>query len=138
FEKKTSIYKNKESLIVKQVTGRKVNWVLNDYVDSCDEDVKLNLIKNSIEIKNFFFGKGYTVLFAYKIGCVGGIDTVPVKYFAYNNGIKYSLRGEEHIIIGNDSYGGEREPIPDTNLKKNKKLLSYMRGKWKSVALTKY
>ncbi|MBO2029753.1 hypothetical protein J4734_29330 [Klebsiella pneumoniae] len=45
---------------------------------------------------------------AYKIGCVGGIDPVIVKYFAFKNGVKYSLRGEEHIIVSSEGFGGEK------------------------------
>lgn len=33
-----------------------------------------------------------TILFAFKIGCVGGIDPVALKYFAFEDGVKYSLR----------------------------------------------
>jgi hypothetical protein len=68
---------------------------------------------------------------------ITGIDPVTVKYFAYKHGVKYSLRGEEHIIVENGSYGGENSPVPDWNLKNNKPLLNYMLKKWKSISTTK-
>lgn len=34
-----------------------------------------------------------TILFSCKIGCVDGINPVTVKYFAFKDGVKYSLRG---------------------------------------------
>ncbi|MER4060189.1 hypothetical protein J8812_16610, partial [Klebsiella pneumoniae] len=77
------------------------------------------------------------VLFAYKIGRVGGIDPVIVKYFAFKNGVKYSLRGEEHIIVGSEGFGGEKAPVPDFNLRNDKSLLKYMMGKWDSISTTK-
>lgn len=84
------------------------------------------MIKKSIEVNNSFTDGEGTVLFAYKIGCIGGIDPITVKYFAYKNGVKHALRGEEHIIVANDGYGGENPPIPDHNLKNDKPLLNYM------------
>jgi hypothetical protein len=60
-----------------------------------------------------------------------------VKYFAYKNGVKYSLRGEEHIIVENGSYGGENPPIPDSNLRGDKPLLDYMLKKWGAISTTK-
>ena len=126
-----------EHLSVKQLTKVKVDWVLNDYVNDCEEDIKLDVIKESFEVNSDFSdGKG-TVLFAYKIGCVGGIEPVPVKYFAYKNGVKYSLRGEEYIVVANESYGGENPPVPDYNLKNDKALLNYMLKKWRSISITK-
>ncbi|HHH4392374.1 M949_RS01915 family surface polysaccharide biosynthesis protein [Enterobacter cloacae] len=126
-----------EHLSVKQVTKGKVDWVLNDYVNDCDVDINLNVIKESIEVNNSFTNGEGTVLFAYKIGCIGGIDPVTVKYFAYKNGVKHALRGEEHIIVVNEGYGGENPPIPDHNLKNDKPLLNYMLKKWKAISTTK-
>ena len=40
-------------------------------------------VKESVEINSSFTNDEGTVLFAYKIGCIGGIDPVTVNYFAY-------------------------------------------------------
>lgn len=136
-KKETNEDNTGEHLSVKQMTKGKNDWVLNDYVNDCDVDINLSVIKESIEINSSFTDGEGTVLFAYKIGCIGGLDPVTVKYFAYENGVKYSLRGEEHIIVENGSYGGENPPVPDWNLKNNKPLLSYMQKKWKSISTTK-
>ncbi|POD89272.1 M949_RS01915 family surface polysaccharide biosynthesis protein [Pectobacterium odoriferum] len=126
-----------EHLSVKQVTKGKVDWVLNDYVNDCEVDINLNVIKESIEVNRSFPNGEGAVLFAYKIGCIGGLDPVTVKYFAFKNGVKHALRGEEHIIVGSESYGGEIPPIPDYNLKNDKPLLNYMLKKWKAISTTK-
>jgi hypothetical protein len=126
-----------EHLSVKQVTGRNIDWVLNDYVNDCEVDISLDVIAKSIEISRDFSNGETTVLFAYRIGCIGGLDPVTVKYFAYKNGVKYSLRGEEHIIVENGSYGGENPPIPDSNLRGDKPLLDYMLKKWGAISTTK-
>lgn len=126
-----------EHLSVKQVTKGKDDCVLNDYVNDCEVDINLNVIMESIEVNSGIADGEGTVLFAYKIGCIGGIDPVTVKYFAYKNGVKYALRGEEYIIVENGSYGGENPPIPDSNLKSDKPLLSYMLKKWKAISTTK-
>lgn len=126
-----------ENLLVQQMTGNREDWVLRDYVRGCGEDIKLDVVTDSVEVnKSLSVGVG-TVLFAYKIGCVGGIDPVTVKYFAFRNRVKYSLRGEEHIIIGGDGFGGEKAPVPDFNLKNDKPLLDYMLGRWSSISTTK-
>ncbi|MBH2847060.1 hypothetical protein I6U52_25570 [Serratia marcescens] len=126
-----------ESLLIRQITKNREDWILRDYVRDCEEDIKLEVVADSIEINKVLSGDIGTVLFAYKIGCVGGIDPVTVKYFAFRNGVKYSLRGEEHIIVGNDGFGGEKAPVPDFNLRNDKPLLEYMMRKWKSISTTK-
>jgi hypothetical protein len=125
------------ALLVKQVTGNSNDWTLKDFVRNCDEDIKLDIVPGSVEVNKIFSDGVGTVLLAYKIGCVGGIAPVTVKYFAFKDGVKYSLRGEEHIIVGSDGFGGEKAPIPDFNLKNDKSLLKYMMGRWDSISTTK-
>lgn len=136
-EKRVAKNSTSEHLSVKQVTGGDIDWVLNDYVNDCEVDINLDVIAKSIEINRDFSNNGTAVLFAYKVGCIGGIDPVTVKYFAYKNGVKYALRGDEHIIVENGSYGGENLPIPDSNLKNDKPLLDYMLKKWGAISTTK-
>ncbi|MCP5602477.1 hypothetical protein NL295_26855, partial [Klebsiella pneumoniae] len=116
------------TLLVKQVTGYSNDWTLKDFVRNCGEDIKLDIAPDSVEVNKIFSDGVGTVLFAYKIGCVGGIDPVIVKY---------SLRGEEHIIVGSEGFGGEKAPVPDFNLRNDKSLLKYMMGKWDSISTTK-
>lgn len=126
-----------ETLLVKQVSENSNDWSLRDYVRNCGEDINLDVVPDSVEVNKIFSDGVGTVLFAYKIGCVGGIDPVTVKYFAFRGGVKYSLRGEEHIIVGSDGFGGEKAPMPDFNLKNDESLLKYMMGKWDSISTTK-
>lgn len=86
------------TLLVKQVTGYSNDWTLKDFVRNCGEDIKLDIAPDSVEVNKIFSDGVGTVLFAYKIGCVGGIDPVIVKYFAFKNGVKYSLR-EKSILL---------------------------------------
>lgn len=136
-EKRVAKNSTSEHLSVKQVTGGDIDWVLNDYVNDCEVDINLDVIAKSFEINRDFSNNGSAVLFAYKVGCIGGIDPVTVKYFAFRNGVKYALRGEEHIIVGNDGFGGEKALVPDFNLRNDKPLLEYMMRKWKSISTTK-
>lgn len=129
--------KGEEYLIIKQTTNGKNIWILKDYVKNCDVDIKLDVIKESVEVNKKISNDDSTILFAYKIGCVGGIDPVTIKYFAYSNGVKYALRGEEHIIIGADSFGGEKIPVPNYNLINNIDLLNYMLKKWGAISTTR-
>ncbi|TKV05701.1 hypothetical protein FDX19_21875 [Citrobacter sp. wls619] len=109
-------------------------WSLNDYVQSCNLDVELNIIPDSLEAIDLFGNGDFVVLFAYKIGCIGGIDPVDVKYFAFYKGQKYALRGIE-LFISNDGVDeGYNPPIPSYNLKSNKILFNYMQGRWSLIA----
>ncbi|HFZ8993329.1 TPA: M949_RS01915 family surface polysaccharide biosynthesis protein [Citrobacter freundii] len=136
-DKKLNSKEDGESLLVKQVTENSNDWILKDYVLNCDEDIKLDIVTDAVEVNKTFSDGVGTVLFAYKIGCIGGIDPVIVKYFAFRHGVKYSLRGEEHVIVGEHGFGGEKAPVPDFNLKNDKSLLKYMMGKWDSISTTK-
>ncbi|PIF23919.1 M949_RS01915 family surface polysaccharide biosynthesis protein [Candidatus Pantoea floridensis] len=136
-EKQISKDQSGEHLSIKQLTQGNVDWVLNDYVNDCILDIKLDVVTDSVEVNKTISDGVGTVLFAYKIGCIGGLDPVTVKYFAYKYGVKHSLRGEEHIVVESGSYGGENPPIPDYNLKKDKPLLNYMLKKWKAISTTK-
>lgn len=117
--------------------NNKQEWVINDSVKNCTEDSDISIYPNSFELLDLLKKDDYYILFSYRISCSGSIDPGIVKYFAYRNGIKYSLRGEEHIIMGSDSFGGEISPAPDFNLKNNKPLLEYMLKKWPSVSTTR-
>jgi|GEM_PF-4233688 len=72
-----------EHLSVKKVAKGKDDWALNDYVNNCEVDINLSVIKESIEVNNSFIDGEGIVSFAYKIGCIGGLDPVTVKYFAF-------------------------------------------------------
>ncbi|MFM5583140.1 M949_RS01915 family surface polysaccharide biosynthesis protein [Aeromonas veronii] len=123
-------------MTAKSIGNGKVDFEVNDYIYNCELDSELSLIKTSLERK--FIGGVQTTLFAYRIGCFGGIDPTPIKYFAFQHGVKYALRGEETIQTPNGSYGGERGPIPGLNLKKNTILYKYMQDRWKDISLRKY
>lgn len=127
-----------EYLLVKQVTNNKQDWILNDYVIDCDNDIVLDVIDRSIEVRGGGSDGDSMVLFAYRIGCVGGIDPVSVKYFAYRDGVKYALRGEERIILEGESFGGDAPPVPGFNLKNNKDLYKYMLSQWEGISLREY
>jgi hypothetical protein len=123
-------------MTAKSIGKERSDFEVNDYIYNCELDSELSLIKTSLERKSI--GGVQTTLFAYRIGCFGGIEPIPIKYFAFQNGIKYALRGEETIQTPNGNYGGEGEPIPGRNLKKNTTLYKYMRDRWKDISLRKY
>ncbi|HGU9807723.1 TPA: M949_RS01915 family surface polysaccharide biosynthesis protein [Enterobacter hormaechei] len=104
-------------------------WSLVDFVNKCPLDINMALIKGLFEVKKINDSLD-TVLFAYTIGCVGGLDPVAVKYFAYENGIKHSLRGEERMITPDGVIDNNIRPLPDTNLKNNILLHKYMLNNW--------
>lgn len=114
-------------------------WNLYDYIpEDCDLDINLALSNNSIEVKDIFNDGNHVVLFAYFIGCLGGIDNVDAKYFAYYKGEKYSIKGRNTLILGNDKQPADQEPVASKNLLKNPTLLKYMQSKWPDISTQTY
>ncbi|EJH7011973.1 hypothetical protein QB714_003938 [Salmonella enterica] len=112
----------------------KERWSLKDYVSQCELDLVLDIIPESFEAVDLFNDGNKVVLFAYNVGCVGGVDPVSVKYFAFYNGRKYALRGQEMFITDNGVDEGYAPPKPDYNLRNNVELFKYMKRKWPLIA----
>ncbi|EHM3443895.1 hypothetical protein K2B09_004718 [Salmonella enterica subsp. enterica] len=102
-------------------------WSLKDYVSQCELDLVLDMIPESFEVVDLFNDGDRVVLFAYKIGCIGGIDPVDVKYFAFYNGVKYALRGQEMFITDKGIDDEYIPPKPNYNLRNNSELFKYMK-----------
>jgi len=124
YEENNGDTKNSKVTASEYVKDKKV-WSLVDYVNNCPLDINMALIKDSFEIKKVN-GSFDAVLFSYTIGCVGGLDPVTVKYFAYEKGMKHSLRGEERMVTPDGVIDENIKPVPDANLKNNVLLYKYM------------
>ncbi|MGV3347036.1 M949_RS01915 family surface polysaccharide biosynthesis protein [Enterobacteriaceae bacterium LUAb1] len=120
--------KNAKITASEYVKDKKV-WSLDDYINKCPLDINMALIKDSFEIKKVN-GSFDAVFFSYTIGCVGSLDPVTVKYFAYENGMKHSLRGEERMVTPDGVIDDNVKPVPDANLKNNVLLYNYMISNW--------
>jgi hypothetical protein len=125
-------------LTAEERVGEHTVWSLKDYIDDCPVDANLTLINGSFEIIDPLGDGNKATLFAYILGCRGGVDPREIKYFAFYNGKKHALRGEETIVLSNDRYGGETPPKADYQLKSNPFLLSYMQKKWPKLAHIDY
>ncbi|MGL6443582.1 hypothetical protein ACSZNM_14665 [Aeromonas hydrophila] len=85
-----------------------------------DHDIELDVIDISIEVGSQSPNEGDIVLFTCKVGCVGWIDPIPIKYFAFQYGVKNALGCEETVrcqiafVVGG--------PIPGRNVKKHNSL----------------
>lgn len=42
-------------LVVRKFTEGNEDWVLMDYIENCGEDIKLDVVNNSVEVNKFFF-----------------------------------------------------------------------------------
>ena len=125
------------SLIAIGFISDKKIWELRDLVKNCEEDPVLELIENSKKLAIDPKSGAQVYYIAYRVGCVGGIDPLNIKYFAYVGGKKNSLRGEETIICDGSSFGGEKGPVPDATLKSNPDMLKAMLKKWKKFSIRK-
>lgn len=113
-------------------------WTLKDYFTDCPLDSRLSFDSESFEAVDLFKNGDPVILFAYKIGCISDMIPVEVKYFAYYEGVKYSLRGSETLLeMGIASYVYEnRVPQPDSKLKNQPIILDYMMANWPKISLT--
>lgn len=129
-------YITKKEINIIGRTSKGIELKIKDRVTNCTEDKIIEVIEKSIEQRTI---NGATYYFiGYKIGCAGGIDPLAVKYFAYSNGTKYSLRGEEKIITPNSNFGGDAPPVESANLKNKPALREYMTQHWKKIQIRKY
>lgn len=122
----------------KGLLNNKQEWVINDFIKNCLVDADIILYPNSFEIVDIDRNNEKYLLFSYVKNCHGGVNSGEVKYFAYHNKTKYSLRGEETIIINKTKEGGEKKIIISSNLHSNLPLLNYMQKKWSAVSTTDY
>ncbi|WP_052768164.1 M949_RS01915 family surface polysaccharide biosynthesis protein [Enterobacter roggenkampii] len=132
YEENNGDTKNAKITASEYVNDKKI-WSLVDYVNNFPLDINMALIKDSFEVKNIN-GSFDAVLFSYTIGCVGGLDPVTVKYFAYENGMKHSLRGEERMVTPDGVVDDNVKPVPDANLKNNALLYKYMKSNWSKAS----
>lgn len=110
---------------------------IEDFIAECELDSVLEINSKSIQVLELQDKNNKAFLFSYRIGCVGGVDPLPIKYFAFYKNNKYVLRGEETISCNGEKYGGEMPPKPDSKLKEEKELLFYMSKKWKEISKRK-
>ncbi|WP_271800946.1 M949_RS01915 family surface polysaccharide biosynthesis protein [Commensalibacter communis] len=126
------------SLSGKGSINNKPEWTIHDFVKDCPVDANITINPKSFENIDLNKTNNHYLLFSYSISCRGGIDPEDIKYFAYQNGQKYTMRGEQTIIIGKDKFGGERKPSISSNLQKNLPLLNYMQKKWPIISTYNY
>lgn len=125
------------SLTITGVVLEEKIWELRDFVKGCEEDPVLEVIKDSRKFAIDPKSGAQIYYVAYRVGCVGGIEPLSIKYFAYIGRQKNSLRGEETIVCDGSSFGGEKGPIPDAALKSNPDILKLMLKKWRTFSFRK-
>jgi len=129
-----SVFYDKINVEAREDSGKRKLWSLKDYVGECNVDSSIELALPSFEVVDLFSSEDKVVLFAYTIGCIGGIDPVDVKYFAFYKGKKHSLRGRESFIGVEGVTDLAPPPVPDYNLRENKVILNYILKKWPSIS----
>lgn len=41
-------------LLFKQITGNRTDWILKDFVRNCGEDIKLDIVPDSVKVNKHF------------------------------------------------------------------------------------
>lgn len=126
------------TLIGKGLINNQQEWAIYDFVKDCPVDANIAINPKSFGHVDLNKTNNDYLLFAYSISCRGGIDPEDVKYFAYQNGQKYTMKGEQTIIMGKEKFGGDRKILISFNLKNNLPLLNYMQKKWPIISTYNY
>lgn len=109
-------------------------WQLFDYIDECELDLTLELDRDSIRFFDVHNDGNKAVLFAYHKSCHGDVSAPEVKYFAYYNGKKFSIKGGGKMMESGKLYGSYDEKVISENLKSEPKLLEYMESHWDDLS----
>lgn len=109
----------------------KLKWRLYDYNECFGVDWFTGFIENSTTITDLNSNGIAEVSMPYVLICRGGLDPGNMKIVMYEGNVKYALRGETMICLGEkNSYGGDYKL--SENLEYQKELKEFLQNKWNS------
>lgn len=109
----------------------KLKWRLYDYNECFGVDWFTGFIKSSTTITDLNNNGIAEISMPYILVCRGGLDPGNMKIIMYEGNVKYALRGETMICLGeNNSYGGNYKS--SENLENQKEFKDFLLNKWRS------
>ncbi len=103
-----------------------------DYEEDCEFDLFLEFIEKSFTVTDLNNDNLGEVTFAYKKGCISDVSPLDLKLLILENGNKYIIRGSTQIIMGEESYGGNKEIDPSFD-KAPDHFLSHANTVWQNI-----
>lgn len=132
----TSSAANTLRLTGSELLNGTVRWSIEDKLEQCEQDSAVKLFPDAFDVADVLGDKINVFLFSYRISCQGELEPGVVKYVAFYKGTQFTLKGEETLQIGNDTWGGATVPQASSALMQNKPLYNYMLAKWKMASTT--
>lgn len=84
-----------------------LKWKLYDFVHDCETSARLEFSKDSPMVTDLDGDGRKEVWISYYKGCHGDVSPDELKVFMYRDGVKHSIRGQTHVFVDGNFYGGD-------------------------------
>ncbi|MBX7100526.1 MAG: hypothetical protein K1X89_22605 [Myxococcaceae bacterium] len=125
--------------VTHEVKAPKGTWTrvfqANDFVPTCEFDLTLELVKDSVQLSDADGDGEVELSFAYVLGCRSDVSPLTLKLLLYEGATKYALRGTNRVLVGQDEQGKPQfeggDHQADPAFKAAAPLLAYAETRWK-------
>lgn len=93
-------------LFIKTDSGFVPRWKMNDFINDCGLDVVCSFYDEHLSITDIDSNDMAEIMMVYAKSCKGDVSPNEKKLLLYEGSQKYTIRGEELMIIGKDTLGG--------------------------------
>jgi len=124
-------------LYLKSDSGFIQKWMLQDYINDCELDLTCSFYDDHLSITDLDSNGLAEITMVYAFSCKGDVSPNEKKLIMYEGKNKYSIRGEELMILQKDTIGGNMQA--DSSFSKAPAVfLSFAKEHWKKFGLQKY
>ena len=85
---------------------------VHDFITTCDYDLFLDFIAQSITISDLDQNNLGEITFAYRKACISDVSPKELKLLILENGEKYIIRGHTLLAFGEETIGGDKVVDP--------------------------
>lgn len=93
-------------LFIKTDSGFVPRWKMNDFINDCGLDVVCSFYDEHLSITDIDSNGMAEIMMVYAKSCKGDVSPNEKKLLLYQGQHKYTIRGEELMIMGKDTLGG--------------------------------
>lgn len=93
-------------LFIKTDSGFVPRWKMNDFINDCGLDVVCSFYDEHLSITDIDSNGMAEIMMVYAKSCKGDVSPNEKKLLLYEGSQKYTIRGEELMIMGKDTLGG--------------------------------
>ena len=124
-------------LYQKTDSGFVTKWKMKDNITNCGLDITCTFYDDHLSITDLDSNGIAEITMVYALSCKGDVSPNEKKLIMYEAGKKYAIRGEELMILQNDTIGGSWNA--DTSFSKAPKaFLQYAVAHWQKFGKQEY